>query len=57
MMGSNVHEISNAVMIDSLDIIIQQENEKLENDKNTGLLAQKSKLLKVISLNHCNLNT
>lgn len=54
MMESNAHEISNAVMIDSLDTIIHQENQKLEKDKNTGLLAQKSKLLKVVSLDHCN---
>lgn len=48
-MEYNVHEISNAVMIDSLDTIIHQESWKLEKDKNTGLLAQTSKLLKVTS--------
>ncbi|XP_022178087.1 calponin homology domain-containing protein DDB_G0272472-like isoform X1 [Myzus persicae] len=40
-------EISNAVMIESLDTIIQQESRKLEMDKNTGLLAKKSKVMKV----------
>jgi len=47
-MDCNVREISNAVMIDSLDAIIEQENRKLEMDKNTGLLARKSKVLKVV---------
>lgn len=42
-----VRDISNAVMIDSLDTIIKQESQKLEIDKNTGLLSKKSKLLKV----------
>lgn len=46
-MDYNVCEISNTVMIDSLDTIIQQENWKLEMDKNTGLLAKKSKTPKV----------
>jgi len=46
-MECNVREISNAVMIESLDTIIQQESKKLEMDKNTGLLAKKSKVIKV----------
>jgi len=46
-MECNVREISNAVMIESLDTIIQQESRKLELDKNTGLLAKKSKVIKV----------
>lgn len=46
-MDCNICEISNTVMIDSLDAIIQQENWKLEMDKNTGLLAKKSKTPKV----------
>jgi len=46
-MEYNVREISNAVMIESLDTIIQQESRKLEMDKNTGLLAKKSKVIKV----------
>lgn len=46
-MECNVREISNAVMIESLDTIIQQESKKLEMDKNTGLLAKKSKIIKV----------
>jgi len=47
-MECNVREISNAVMIESLDTIIKQESRKLETDKNTGLLAKKSKVIKVI---------
>lgn len=48
-MDCGVREISNAVMIDSLDTIIQQENWKLEMDKNTGLLAKiQSKMPNVI---------
>lgn len=47
-MEYSVREISNAVMIDSLDSIIQQESLKLEMDKNTGLIAKKSKLINVI---------
>jgi len=47
-MECNVREISNAVMIESLDTIIQQESRKLEVDKNTGLIAKKSKVIKVI---------
>lgn len=43
-MENGVREISNAVMIDFLNIIIQQESRKLEEDKNTGLIA---KVLKV----------
>ncbi|XP_026817464.1 calponin homology domain-containing protein DDB_G0272472-like [Rhopalosiphum maidis] len=46
-MECNVREISNAVMIESLDTIIQQESRKLEVDKNTGLIAKKSKVIKV----------
>lgn len=46
-MEFNVGEVSNTVMIDSLDTIIQQENWKLKMDKNTGLLAMKSKTPKV----------
>jgi len=46
-MECNVREISNAVIIESMDTIIQQENRKLEMDKNTGLLAKKSKVIKV----------
>ncbi|XP_025198522.1 calponin homology domain-containing protein DDB_G0272472-like [Melanaphis sacchari] len=46
-MECNVREISNAVMIESLDTIIQQESKKLESDKNTGLIAKKSKVIKV----------
>lgn len=46
-MECNAREISNAVMIESLDTIIQQESRKLEKDKNTGLLAKKSKVIKV----------
>jgi len=53
-MECNVREISNAVMIDSLDTIIEQENRKLEMDKNTGLLARKSKVLKVVFVCHVN---
>lgn len=48
-MEINVHEISNSVMIDSLETILQQESQKLEIDK-SGLLQKKSKLLKVILL-------
>lgn len=48
-MEINVHEISNAVMIDSLETILQQEIRKLEIDK-SGLLPIKSKLLKVVLL-------
>jgi len=47
-MDCDVRDISNAVMIDSLNTIIDQENRKLELDKNTGLLAKKSKVFKVI---------
>lgn len=39
-MEFDVREISNAVMIDSLDSIIQRESWKLKADKNTGLLAK-----------------
>lgn len=46
-MDYNVCEISNAVMITSLDTIIQQESRKLKMDKNTGLIAKESKVLKV----------
>lgn len=46
-MECNVREISNAVMIDSLNTIIKQESQKLELDKNTGLLSKKFKLLNV----------
>ncbi|XP_060864074.1 mitogen-activated protein kinase kinase kinase kinase 4-like isoform X2 [Metopolophium dirhodum] len=46
-MECNVREISNAVMIESLDTIIRQESRKLEMDKNTGLLAKKSNVIKV----------
>ncbi|XP_025410972.1 general transcriptional corepressor trfA-like isoform X2 [Sipha flava] len=46
-MDYSVCEISNTVMIDSLDAIIQEENWKLEMDKNTGLLSKKSKTPKV----------
>jgi len=46
-MECNVREISNAVMIESLDTIIEQESRKLEMDKSTGLLAKKSKVMKV----------
>lgn len=46
-MECNVREISNAVMIESLDTIIQLESRKLEMDRNTGLLAKKSKVIKV----------
>lgn len=52
-MKFNTTEMSNSEMINLLDEIIQQESWKLENDKNTGLLAQKSKLLKVTSLKPC----
>lgn len=47
-MDCNIRDVSNAVMIDSLDTIIEQENRKLEMDKNTGLLAKKTKVLKVV---------
>lgn len=46
-MECNVREISNAVMIESLDTIIQLESRKLDIDRNTGLLAKKSKVIKV----------
>lgn len=46
-MECNIREISNAVMIDSLDTIILQESRKLEMDKNTGLIAKKTNDIKV----------
>jgi len=46
-MECNIREISNTVMIESLDTIIMQESRKLEMDKNTGLIAKKSKSIKV----------
>lgn len=46
-MDCDIRAISNAVMIDSLDTIIKQESQKLEMDKNTGLLLKKSKVSKV----------
>lgn len=46
-MECNIREISNAVMIESLDTIILQESRKLEMDKNTGLIAKKSNGIKV----------
>jgi len=49
-MECNLRGISNAVMIESLDTIIQQESRKLEMDKTTGLLAKKSKIIKVTFL-------
>lgn len=48
-MEVNIREISNAVMIDSLETILQQEIRKLEIDK-SGLLPIKSKVLKVVLL-------
>lgn len=48
-MDVNIHEISNAVMIDSLETILQQEIRKLEIDK-SGLLPIKSKFSKVVLL-------
>lgn len=46
-MDYNLREMNNAVLIDSLDHIIEQEIQKLKSHKNTGLMAKKLEHLKV----------